>query len=102
MSLKQEKYGNESLFELKNQIEQENKQEIEADVFKAFEKEQEKIELLFARIKERLNEEEFELFRKLRNEEVTSYNDLEQKFFAGKGCFDYVWVEWNGQKNFMF
>ena len=87
--------GNEDLYELMNQVEQQIDQEIEIGGF-------EKVELLFSRMKERLNEEEFELFRKLRNEEVTSYNNLETDFFAGNGCLDYVWVERNGKKGYNF
>lgn len=54
--------GNEDLYELKNQVEQEleqefeqeDEQEIEADLFKAFEKEQEKLELLALIIRSRM------------------------------------------------
>ena len=91
--------GNESLYELKNQVEQKIEQEIVAD---SLEKCFEKVDLLFCTMKEKLNADEFELFKKLRNEEVRCLNNLEQNFYAGKGCFDYVWVEQNGEKDFMF
>ena len=87
--------GHEDLYELKNQAEQKVEQEIEVD---SFEKYDEQVEQLFRIMKEKLNAEEFELFKKLRNEEVRRFNDLECNFYAGNGCFDYVWVEWNGRK----
>lgn len=83
--------GNEYLYELKNQVEQ----EVEGNPY-------EKVEQLFCIMKEKLNADEFELFKKLRNEEVISYNNFETDFYAGKGCLDYVWVEKNGKKDYMF
>lgn len=37
----------------------------------------------------------------MRNEEVKSYNNFEQNFYAGKGCLDYVWVEKNDEKHYV-
>ena len=91
--------GNENLYELKNQVEQKIDKEIEDD---SFEKCFEKVEQLFCIMKEKLNADEYELFKKLRNEEVRCLNDLEQNFFAGKGCLDYVWIEQNGKKDYRF
>ena len=95
--------GNEHIYELKNQIEQkikqESEQEIEDDsIDRKIEKGLREVEQLFSAMKEILNADEFELFKKLRNEEVHCLNDLETKFFAGNGCLDYVWVEYNGEK----
>lgn len=87
--------GNEDLFELKNKVEQEVEQSAEGDGF-------ENVEQLFSIMKERLNDEEFEVFKKLRNKEVICYNELETKFYAGNGCIDYVWVERNGRKRVSF
>ena len=78
--------GNEGLYELKNQVEQQIEQEIPADSF-------ERVEQLFCIMKEKLNADEFEVFSKLRNEEVCCFNDLEQNFYVGEGCLDYVWIE---------
>ena len=82
---------NEDLYELKNQVEQKVEQAFEDNPF-------EKEEQLYRIMKERLNDEEFELFTKLRNEEVKCFNKLEQNYFEGKDCLGYVWVERNGQK----
>lgn len=91
--------GNENLCALKDQIEQKLEQEIEAD---SFEKCLEKVDRLFEIMKEKLNDDEFVLFKKLRNEEITCFNNLEQEFFAGEGCFDYVWIDENGKKDWRF
>ena len=73
--------------------------EIEEDsIERKIEKGLREVEQLFCAMKEILNADEFELFKKLRNEEVHCLNDLETKFFAGNGCLDYVWVEYNGEK----
>lgn len=61
-----------------------------------------KVDQLFCMMKEKLNDEEFEILRKLRNEEVKALNDFETNFYAGTGCFDYVWVEKNGKKDYKF
>ena len=53
-------------------------------------------------MKEKLNAEEFEIFKKLRNKEVKALNDFETNFYAGTGCLDYVWVEKNGKKDYRF
>ena len=91
--------GNEDLYELKIQVEQQIEQEILAD---SFEKCFERVERLFCIMKEKLNADKFEVFSKLQNEEVRCFNELEQNFYAGEGCFDYVWIEWNGRKKYMF
>ena len=83
--------GNEELYKLKNQVEQ----EIESEGF-------EQVEQLFDIMKERLNDEDFDLFKKLRNEDIICYNKLEIDFYAGEGGLDYVWVERNGQKKSHF
>lgn len=80
--------GNEDLYEMKNQVEK----EIESEGF-------EKIEQLFDVMKERLSAEKYELFGRLRGEDVKCYNRLETDFYAGTGCIDYVWVERNGKKH---
>ena len=91
--------GNEDIYELMNKIEQNLEQEIKVDIL---EKVLEKEEKLFCIMKEKLNDDEFELFKKLRNEEVRCFNDLEHSFFAGKGCLDYVWIEHNSKKDNCF
>lgn len=91
--------GNENLYELKNQVEQKIEQEVEVD---CFEKLFEKVEQLFCIMKEKLNDDEFELFKKLRSEEVNFYNNFDLNFYAGDGCLDYVWVEKNGKKDYKF
>lgn len=87
--------GNENLYELKNKVEQEIEKTVEGDGF-------EKTEQLFRVMQEKLNADEFEIFKKLRNEEVKFCNNFEQNFYGGTGCLDYVWVEKNGKKDFKF
>lgn len=53
-------------------------------------------------MKEKLNTEEFEIYKKLRDEEVKAFNNYEQNFYAGTGSLDYVWVEKNGKKDYRF
>lgn len=79
--------GNEDLYEMMNRIEK----EIESEGF-------EKIEQLCDMMKERLDTEKYELFKRLRNEGVKRYNKLENDFYAGTGCMEYVWVERRGKK----
>lgn len=79
--------GNEDLYELKNQVEKELESE-------GIEKENQ----LYDVMKERLDAEKYDLFKKLRNEEVICYNKLEVDFYAGTGCMDYVWVERRGKR----
>lgn len=79
--------GNEDLYELMNQVE------------KGLESEGiEKQEQLFDIMKEKLDNEKYSMFKKLRNEYVVCYNKLDVDFYAGSGCIDYVWVERRGQK----
>lgn len=91
--------GYEWICELKDQVEQKLDKEIAVD---SWDKMTEKVELLYSIMKDKLNADEFELFKKLRNEEVQCFNKLEQDFFAGEGCLDYVWIEKNGRKDWMF
>lgn len=79
--------GNEDLYELKNQVEKELESE-------GIEKENQ----LYDVMKERLDAEKYDLFKKLRNEEVICYNKLEVDFYAGTACMDYVWVERRGKR----
>lgn len=83
--------GKENWYELLLQVEK----EVEGEGF-------EKIDQVLSRIKEKLNDEEYKLFKELRNEYVTCYNNLENDFYAGTGCLDYVWVEHNGEKRGSF
>lgn len=78
--------GYENIYELKNKVEQEAEKVFEDDCFK-------KVDRLFDIMKEKLNTEEFEIFKKLRDEEVKAFNNYEQNFYAGTGSLDYVWVE---------
>ena len=87
--------GYENLYELKNKVEQEVEEKFKDDCFK-------KVDQLFDMMKEKLNTEEFEIFIKLRNEEVKAFNNFEQNFYAGTGSLEYVWVEKNGKKDFRF
>ncbi len=87
--------GYENLYEIKNKVEQEIEEKFKDDCFK-------KVDQLFGIMKEKLNAEEFEIFKKLRNKEVKALNDFETNFYAGTGCLDYVWVEKNGKKDYRF
>ena len=88
---------------MEQKIKQEREQEIEEDsIERKIEKGLREVEQLFCAMKEILNADEFELFKKLRNEEVHCLNDLEAKFYAGNGCLDYVWVDDNGKKKYGF
>lgn len=83
--------GHENIYELKNQIERKLEQEYEDNPF-------EKLEQLFKIMEENLGDEEFKIFKKLRNEEVSFYNNFEQDFYENGGSSDYVWIERNGRK----
>lgn len=83
--------GNEAIYELKNQVEEKLEQEYTDDPF-------EKVEQLFKIMEEKLSTEEFNIFKKIRNEEVGFYNEIERNFYARDGAMDYVWVEENGRK----
>ena len=87
-------HGYEYIYELKNQVEKELEKEFEDEPFQ-------KIEQLYSIMEEKLNDEEYEIFKKLRSEDVGCYNKLEGDFYAGAGCLDYVWVECNGKKSFL-
>lgn len=80
---------------MKNKVEQKIEKTVEGDGF-------EKTEQLFRVMQEKLNADEFEILKKLRNEEVKSYNNFEQNLYGGTGCLDYVWVEKSGKKDFKF
>lgn len=80
---------------MKNQVEQEVEQEGEGDAF-------EKLDQLLCIMEKKLTADEFELFKKLRNEEVDIWNEFENNFYTGEGCLDYVWVESNGKKYYSF
>lgn len=53
-------------------------------------------------MEEKLSTEEFNIFKKIRNEEVVFYNESERNFYVGDGAMDYVWVEKNGRKYLRF
>lgn len=82
--------GNEKLYELMNQIEQ----ELETEGLEMFEK----VEQLYNIMQEKLNDEEFKLFGKLRGEYIRIWNKLDQDFFDKGEILNYVWVESNGKK----
>lgn len=87
--------GNEAIYELKNQVEEKLEQEYTDDPF-------EKVEQLFKIMEEKLNTEEFNIFKNIRNKEVDFYNESEINFYAGDGSMDYVWIEKNGRKDWRF
>lgn len=87
--------GNEAIYELKNQVEAKLELEYADDPF-------EKVEQLFKIMEEKLSTEEFNIFKKIRNEEVVFYNESERNFYVGDGAMDYVWVEKNGRKYWRF
>lgn len=87
--------GYENLYELKNKVEQAVEEKFGDDCFK-------KQDQLFCIMKEKLNDEEFEIFKELRNKEVRSLNNFDQNFYAGEGCLDYVWIEKDGEKYYNF
>lgn len=91
--------GYENIYELMNQVEHQIKQE---SVIESIEDGLEELNKLYNIMQEKLNAEEFEIFKKLRNEEVRYWNDSDTNFFTGEGCLDYVWVEHNGKKQCMF
>ena len=51
-------------------------------------------------MKEQLNDEEYNLFEELYNKEFKYVNNVDLDFQSGKGCLDYIWVEYKG-KNIM-
>lgn len=87
--------GNEAIYELKKQVEEKLEQECKDNPF-------EKLEQLFKIMEEKLSTEEFNIFKKIRREEVGFYNESERNFYAGDGAMDYVWVEKNGRKYWRF